>query len=143
MRGYPLPIFVALIMSSFASAQTGALEVKVMDKEDRTAIIGASVELTERGIGKTVLAEDGTCYFDSLTPGLDSLRILSIGYYKLTRLIEIKADTVTVLDARLILNLLKYSDGGECGTLTHGDPPPRKYAKKSTKITYIPINRNK
>lgn len=75
---------------------------------------------------------EGTCRFDSLTPGTDSLRISSIGYHPLAIPLQIKPDTLTHIEVKLAIAKLEFPT-------YRAKKLSRSYLKKNTKISYTPI----
>lgn len=123
--------------SALVLAQLGAVEVQVLDKKEKTPVPGTNVELVGKAIGRTTMWDsEGTCHFDSLTPGTDSLRISSIGYHPLAIPLQIKLDTITHVEVKLPVSKLEFPS-------YRTKKLPRNYVRKNTKITYAPIGRNK
>lgn len=123
--------------SAIVLAQLGAVEVQVLDKKENTPVPGANIELVGNAIGRTTMWDsEGTCRFDSLTPGADSLRISSIGYHGLSIPIQIKPDTLTQIEVKLAVGELEFPS-------YRAKKLPRNYPKKNTKISYTPIGASK
>ncbi len=124
-----------LVLSGSVLAQFGAVEVRVVDAG--YGVPGASVKLLGNGRGAST-EMNGTCVLDSLQPGVDTVQVMSLGYYTLLIPCQMKPDTITRIEASLLIVVLGHSDGGECGTPVHGEPAPADYADTHATILYSP-----
>lgn len=135
MRGTIIALFATLLLCGAVLAQTGTLEVKILDKVDGSPVVGANAMLTDQKTGVAV-GLDGIGLIEGLVPHLDTLFISSIGYHRLAIPLQIKPDTVIHVEVKLPVGELEFPSYRE-------KKLPRNYLKKNTKVTYVPINRNK
>jgi hypothetical protein len=124
-------------MNSLASAQTGALEVRVSVEGDSTNILGTNVVLMGSH-GATLMNQGELWNVDSLNTRDEVLSISHLGYYPIHLPLTIRPDTAIIVDAKL----LKLTGEIRSGDLVTGcDPAPTDYVETHVKITYAPISR--
>jgi hypothetical protein len=118
-------------------AQTGSLLGHVVDEKGKP-VIGAFVKFSHID-SIQVINSEGSFSFDYLPICTDTISVSALAYHPLIRLVEIKPDTITTADFRLIVMKPDYSSAvGVCGTPERCCPPPKKYHKKNVKISYLP-----
>ncbi len=131
-------IIAVLFICELSFAQTGTIRGRVLDDVDSNAVWGAEVRLLRAGHVASIQSDSGGFEFKDLKFGLDTLRVLGLGYHPIVCPIAIKQDTVTVADFILKVAELGAPDPGWCGTPIHYVPPPNDYVQTHSKIDYIP-----
>jgi len=133
---------VVLMVSAFAlvaclQRKSGTLEVHVLDADSLYGLSEARVYFGKHsGVDSVYQARDGLATIEDIKAQVDTLYISKYGYHRMSLLIEIKAGSKTVVEARL----KSYTPDKRLVKWVCGPPtdPPADYVATHTAISYAP-----